>query len=166
MEFDDLPPSAPVLRRALSAPSPSLINEGVPIFMLRRAAALVGPSEAAQRRFILENSDQPDAFWGRASSASADDGDEILPVPNHALPAEKRAVFSVVMAAAKWRSRAAASAARRAAEEAAAIKDPADEGWAAELRQQPAFGLVRAELGAEAAGGPSWAGELAAVGAP
>lgn len=57
------PPPAPTLKRNLSLPSPTLLAEGVPAYILRRAAALVGSDEGKQRRFILANIDQPDDFW-------------------------------------------------------------------------------------------------------
>jgi len=39
----------PLLRRAFSEPIPSLLTSGIPQFMIKRAAYLVGASEDAQR---------------------------------------------------------------------------------------------------------------------
>lgn len=57
------PPPTPILRRCRSLPSPSLLSEGIPTYMVVRAAAIVGGDEEEQRRFILANSDQQDTFW-------------------------------------------------------------------------------------------------------
>ena len=60
-DFDgDPPPPTGLLqlRRSVSAPAANLCREGVPRHWLRRAAALVGNSEAEQRDFVVANSDQ------------------------------------------------------------------------------------------------------------
>ena len=53
----------PKLTRSISAPCRSLNDEGFPMRMLLKAAALVGGDPQDQRRFILANSDQPHSFW-------------------------------------------------------------------------------------------------------
>ena len=39
----------PLLRRAFTEPTPSMLTSGIPQFMVKRAAYLVGASEEAQR---------------------------------------------------------------------------------------------------------------------
>jgi len=127
--------------------------------MVRRAAAIVGSDEDAQRAFIFANLDQGDEFWhpeeptgvGAAGPAAA--AADVAPPP-----------------LARARSQTAsvdAAAAAAAAKPLPAATPAAGEDWSKELRLQPAFGALQAALqqmdaaagaGAEAAG--AWVQEL------
>ena len=169
-------PRAPELRRHLSAPAaPTSAPPGVPLFMLRRAAALVGPDPVEQFEFVRANGDQPDEFWlgaGQLSVAREGSGGG----GGGAAGPTDRVAAVVADAAAKWRARASSSStslARRAGASSppppplppgvAGPGDPA--GWAEALRREPTFArlaaaLAKEEAAAAAAGAAGWVGLL------
>ena len=56
------PPAIAPLSRSVSEPVRRTL-QGIPTFMVRRAAAVVGLGEEKQKQFILANVDQPASFW-------------------------------------------------------------------------------------------------------
>ena len=147
------------------APGPSLLKDGVPLYMVRRAAALVGPDEEAQRRFILENVDQPDSFW--AEPQGTEEHPVRQPVSNESFraptPRPSRPSFR------SNSNSSAASSLRSSSHPSSRESGGAENNWTCSLRGQPLFGRLRAVIAESAERSPhgaarqaSWLGDLAA----
>lgn len=114
--------------------------------MLRRAAALVGSSEAEQRRFVLDNADQDEDFWLTTQQQEQgfgvqDDRSKSVPLP---LPTT---ISSGVEAAAASVDSIPLTRARRTL---STSTESFPTAWPDSLKLEPAFGLLSEQLAAVA----------------